>query len=823
MAFVDVQIIDGLALPYLLGAESGLSDPALDPSFLTAWQGLLATFPGLTLQPLFAAQPVAELADIVDAIRIRGDEPPNPFRWFTIACDQAVVDTLVPALLALPLVAIASARLPNLPALTVSYGTNPDFARTLQIQAAPHGIDAIHVWQVAGGTGDRARLADIEKGWNTNHEELLTARIHSPSGFVADTVADGGHGTSVAGILVGADNGLGTIGIVPDAELTLVVDDGEATGPTEQAAAAAAAIGTAARITAAAQAVGAGGVLLIEEAVNFFARPATPDGNPDLRADILVEFQPAIQTAIRLATLAGVTVIEPAGNGGVDLDAFPFLAHTRPDSPTFSNAVVVGAGELVTGGPQDSWQRTFSSFGARVDCFAAGSLVRAPSSSAPNAYLSFGGTSGASAIIAGVAAAIQSMSVAATGAAFRPADVRRLLSDPTLGTEIPPAAKGGIGSMPDLRKVARAQGFARVLPVGAATTADNAMVIAFLDNDDHLVRRHWLSAWGAPLPLPSPDDQFPLTPDQPAVNSTAELDPVDRLVHDAYLMGPLGIHHYFWDSINQSGDLTKALQPTTVTPAQAAAQGRSLAAVRANVNQLVIAAISPQGRLVVMIGDPDVLATSGVTDPLVLSATAMFRRTAGPAIVSRGPSLVDIVAIEDGGGLSWFTGTTLATIGTGFSAGPPEPTGTEFVPGGRPALLVVGDVLLVAAVGVEGFLRVTSIDPVARTIGEPVVVDVQATINALGPLALGIIGTQVVALGVDTEGVLRTATRPIAGTTWTQLTSVKAPQLLSSLGGVTAVSMSASGVMALVVGSDGTILSSLSKDGTIWPMLVPLD
>lgn len=415
------------------------------------------------------------------------------------------------------------------------------------------------------------------------------------------------------------------------------------------------------------------------------------------------------------------------------------------------------------------------------------------------------------------------MSVAATGAAFSPADVRRLLSDPTLGTEIPPGAKGGIGSMPDLRKIARAQGFPRVLPVGAARTADNAMVIAFLDDDDHLVRRQWMSAWGAPLPLPSPDDQFPLTPDQPAVNSTEEHDPVDRLVHDAYVMGPLGIHHYFWDSINQSGDLTKALKPTTVTPTQAAAQGRSLATVRANVNQLVIAAISPQGRLVVMTGDPDVLVSSGVSDPLVLSATAMFRRTAGPAIVSRGPGLADIVAIEDGGGLSWFTGTTLATIGTGFSAGPPEPSGTEFAPGARPALIVVGDVLLAAAVGAEGLLRVTTIDPVARTIAAPVVVDVQATIDTSGPVALGIIGTQVVALGVDTEGILRTATRPIAGTSWTALTSVKAPQLLSPLGGVTAVSMAASGVMAIVVGKDGTILSSLSKDGTTSPMLAPLD
>jgi hypothetical protein len=102
-------------------------------------------------------------------------------------------------------------------------------------------------------------------------------------------------------------------------------------------------------------------------------------------------------------------------------------------------------------------------------------------------------------------------------------------------------------------------------------------------------------------------------------------------------------------------------------------------------------------------------------------------------------------------------------------------------------------------------------------------VDVQATIDTSGPVALGMIGTQVVALGVDTEGILRTATRPIAGTSWTALTSVKAPQLLSPLGGVTAVSMAASGVMAIVVGKDGTILSSLSKDGTTSPMLAPLD
>src|SRR6478672_6901929 len=89
----------------------------------------------------------------------------------------------------------------------------------------PTGIDAIHVWQVAGGTGVGAQLADIEDGWNTNHEELLLTRIHTPSGFRPDRVPDGGHGTAVAGILVGGDNGVGTVGIVPDASLTLIADD----------------------------------------------------------------------------------------------------------------------------------------------------------------------------------------------------------------------------------------------------------------------------------------------------------------------------------------------------------------------------------------------------------------------------------------------------------------------------------------------------------------------------------------------------------------------------------------------------------------------
>jgi subtilase family protein len=825
MAFVDVELIDGLGLPYAAGAEAALSDAALDPAFALTWSELLTTFPGLTLEPLFAAQPVAELADLVDAVRTAGAEPPDPFRWFMIPCDPTVADALAAAVQALPFVAGATRRLPSLLAGTVSWGTNPDAARTNQIQAAPIGVDAIHVWNVPGGTGGGARLADVENGWNTNHEELLTARVSSPSGFVADTVSDGGHGTAVAGILVGADNGAGTIGIVPDATLTLFQDQGAFAADSLAGALALQAIGTAARIAAATTAVGPGGVLLLEEAQNFFARPNRPDGSPDLRPDILSEFQPAVQTAIRLAGAAGVTVIEPAGNGGVDLDAFPFLAHTRPGSPTFSGAVVVGAGEFVPGGPgiDDSWKRaSFSSFGSRVDCFAAGSSIRAPSNAAPDAYLAFSGTSGASAIVAGVAAALQSMVVAATQRTLSPADVRRLLSDPDLATTIPAGADGGIGAMPDLRKLADSQGFARVLPVGAATVADDAMVLVHLDEGDHLVRRHWtfFTGWGTPLPLPAPADGLELTPGQPAVTSTEEHAPLDRLVQDAFVMGPLGIHHLFWDSNDEIGDLLQPLKPASVAPFFAAAQGRSLGVVRTLVGVVVIVAVSPEGRLVVMTGDPDLL-TDGVSDPLVLSPTASFRRVAGPAVVSRAPGIADVVVIEDGGSLTWFAGRVPATIGTGWSAGVVETT-TEFDPGARPALLATGDVLLAAAVGSEGWLRVTTIDPAAGAVAAPVVVDVQVTIDTSGPVALAVAGANVVVLGIDTDGVLRAATRPAAGGEWSALGAVPAPQLLGAFGGVTAVTMVDVGVMAIAVARDGTILFALSADGTIWSPLLPL-
>jgi hypothetical protein len=100
-------------------------------------------------------------------------------------------------------------------------------------------------------------------------------------------------------------------------------------------------------------------------------------------------------------------------------------------------------------------------------------------------------------------------------------------------------------------------------------------------------------------------------------------------------------------------------------------------------------------------------------------------------------------------------------------------------------------------------------------------VDPSVTIDTFGPVSLGLAAQNAVVLGVDKEGVLRAATRPIAGGDWTPLLPVLSAIKPSPLGGVTAVTIDI-GVMAIVVGVDGVTCFSISPDGLIWPPLIPL-
>ncbi len=802
MAIIDLEVIEGLGLPYIAGAESSLADPILAPLFNETWQDFVAAFPGKTLIPVFDTLSVEELADIVDGIRLSGVEPPSPFVWFALVCDDAEVGAVLAALTALPMVVFAEVRQDPIVASSISYGTNPQTNITLQIQPSPNGIDSIYAWGIPGGAGDGIRIADIEGGWRLDHEDLIAADIHKLSVI---GVHDVDHGTGVAGILVGSDNGVGTIGIAPNAGLELVTDRlGISVA------------GLAAAIDFAAARLTAGDVLLIEVAFPFNATPGP---------DVLVESARVVQNAIGRATGRGITVIEPAGNGGVNLDAVPAFAHARPGSPTFtdSGAIVVGAGELnFTNG---TWARTFSSFGNRVDCFAAGSVIRSPSSAGTNTYQNFSGTSGASAIIAGATASLQAMTRAAstTRTPLLPADVRLLFSTARLGT-LPVNPLARIGPMPDLRKITRARGLVRILPVGAAFIGGDALLMVQLDADNHMVRRHFtlFTGWGQPLPTPalgggpSASDSFELNAAQPAVLSMDEVNPILRTVFHAFFSGPGGVHHQFWDTLNQASDLST--KPPIATGANAAA-GRAVAVALPQIDRIAIAIVNPAGRLTLVTGDPQILA-SGVSAPLMLDGVGSYRRADGPAIVSRGGGTADLAAIEDGGSLNFFTGNVTATIGTGFF-GPFNDPSVAFDAGARPALLAVGGVVVAAAVGTDGVLRAITFDPVAQTVDAPIVVDPGVTLATQGPVALARTAFGLVVLAVDTQGVLRAATRLVAGGPWTPLLPLLSTIAISPFGGVTAVSIDF-GVIAIAVGVDGIVCSALSVDGLVWSPLTPL-
>lgn len=133
------------------------------------------------------------------------------------------------------------------------------------------------------------------------------------------------------------------------------------------------------------------------------------------------ETHPPVFHAIRLATSLGVTVIEPAGNSGIEL----------PESRD-SGAVLVGAGHQGDG----FWRRLPSgNYGHRVDCYARGDGLRAAGvhrgihdgKRRMVPAVRFTHTSAASAFVAAIAAGIQGWRLSRGQPAFGPLALRKLL------------------------------------------------------------------------------------------------------------------------------------------------------------------------------------------------------------------------------------------------------------------------------------------------------------------------------------------------------------------------------------------------------------
>jgi len=413
-----------------------------------------------------------------------GVELPNPNLFYFVHSQRtkpkAAADLLA-ALRRLPIVEASYFQPIPFDATDIAPTTTIDVAAQQgYFRPSPVGIDVDMARRFAGGRGEGVRIVDIEGGWHVDHEDLppVSFGYGINFGFI-----DGAHGTAVLGQIAAQENGFGANGIVP-----------------------ASAIGwssftnidllmpwriyfysVANALLSAGHFLGQGDIALIEQHFpNAAAGPCPNTCNCSQFGYVAVETIPYEHAAITLMTSVGVVVVEAAGNG---------QTMVTPASTINSGAIVVGASN------NDLTPACFTNFGPRVDVHAWGmgigtlgygaTMAVTRTDAAGNVVLdaagnpivdevpdptlcangtdarqfytrTFGGTSGASPIVVGAAALVQSTRAARGLDKLTSVQMRALLV--ATGTPQAPATVGTtIGPLPNL-----AAAIATYIPDGAA-------------------------------------------------------------------------------------------------------------------------------------------------------------------------------------------------------------------------------------------------------------------------------------------------------------------------------------------------------------------
>ncbi len=218
-----------------------------------------------------------------------------------------------------------------------------------------------------------------------------------------------------------------------------------------------------------------------------------------------------------------------------------------------SGAIVVGAGANVEDGRH--WiTADFSVRGSRVDCFAAGEGVLAVLANWTRRATRYSAALRPAPSSPGSPAGFRGWRSPSPVAPFVREQVRNLVRDRALGTRTE-TGFGGVGSMPDLRRIARAQGWVRILPVISAAAQAGDLIVAVMDDDDRLERRQWTSRDGWSPPLPPPADDIVLWPAPAAVLSWTQ--PGAEPAWLALAADVFGVHRLGWGQ----GGVTSGFEP----------------------------------------------------------------------------------------------------------------------------------------------------------------------------------------------------------------------------------------------------------------------
>lgn len=295
------------------------------------------------------------------------------------------------------------------------------------LASPPGGIGATEVLS-HGADGTGVTVVDIEYGWVLDHEDLELTPNAQVSGY-QPVGRDADHGTAVLGVVGGKNNAYGVTGIAPGASIRVEPAETIERGPDVADA-----------ISRATAVLDVGDVILIQQQLPVCGMGFGP-----------VEWDGRAYRAITRAVDLGITVVEAAGNGALDLDhpQCSDLFDRRYDS----GAIVVGAGT----GPDRGWY-SLSSYGNRVDLQGWGRSVVTtgygdlfgPPDSRQRYTLQFSGTSSASAIVAGAVLSIQGALAQRNRPLLEPRDMRDLLVTTGTPQSAPTSATHHVGPLPDL-------------------------------------------------------------------------------------------------------------------------------------------------------------------------------------------------------------------------------------------------------------------------------------------------------------------------------------------------------------------------------------